>query len=56
MLISLVEKVSKKTGNKYFAWKVEFEFDGQHMVKYYPFVEYDLYLNQLYKKESIKED
>lgn len=55
MKISLVQKKSKKTGNLYFAWKVEFEFQGQVMTKYYPFIENDLYLSQLYAKNCVKE-
>ena len=55
MKIILVQKKSKKTGNLYYAWKVEFEFQGQLMVKYYPFIENDLYLNQLFAKNCVKE-
>lgn len=55
MEISLVQRKSKKTGNLYFAWKVEFDFQGQVMRKYYPFLENDLYLSQLYIKNCVKE-
>ena len=53
--VVLVQKRSKKTGNLYFAWKVEFKYGDRVMVKYYPFFEYDLYLSQLYNEESYKE-
>lgn len=55
MKISLVQKKSKKTGNLYYAWKLNFEFQGQVMTKYYPFIENDLFLNQLFSQNCVKE-
>ena len=53
--IELVEKKSKKTGNKYFVFRVVFEYEGKEMYKDYPFFENDLYLSNLYKQSAYKE-
>lgn len=54
MQIDVVVKTSK-SGNVYYAFRVQMEFEGQKVYKYIPILENDLLLLANLKKFAIKE-
>lgn len=54
--IKLVERISRKTEHKYYAFVISFEYKGETKEKAYFINEKDLYISDIIKENAIKEN